>query len=292
MRGTTEVVKQILLEPTLYSIMQHEVERGLVNAPISLFVAFEDGQRFFDSQQQSTGEITPMDELAGVIRGSGKGLAVIVQTMQGLSRRLAPNLATKIMGRLGSHDDYARLGADLAMNPKQVEWARRRLKPGAFVVQVAEGDWREPFVVSVPLMRTRAVVSDEDAARSVRSLENLPTVPAHEYTNWQPDHLTWVESPARTEADDPAVASRADVSDAERRYMRAVVDNPGKPSSSLPKLAHISPKRAQKIRRRLVETGYLREHSVSTGKRGRAAIVLEPLEPALHAVRDMTGEDK
>ena len=60
-----------------------------------------------------------MDELGGVIRGSAKGLGVIVQTREGFSKRLLPNLATKIIGRLGSANDYASLGADLAMNPAQ-----------------------------------------------------------------------------------------------------------------------------------------------------------------------------
>ena len=147
MRGTSEIVKQVLLEPILYSLLQHEIEKGLVNAPMSLFVGFEDSQRFFDAQGVS-GDITPIDELAGIVRGTGKGLAVIVQTMNGLSRKLVPNLATKIMGRMGSQEDYARLGADLAMSREQLDWARRRLKPGQFIVQVSEGEHREPEPVN------------------------------------------------------------------------------------------------------------------------------------------------
>ena len=140
-------MKQVLLEPILYSLLQHEIEKGLVNAPMSLFVGFEDSQRFFDAQGVS-GDITPIDELAGIVRGTGKGLAVIVQTMNGLSRKLVPNLATKIMGRMGSQEDYARLGADLAMSREQLDWARRRLKPGQFIVQVSEGEHREPEPVN------------------------------------------------------------------------------------------------------------------------------------------------
>jgi hypothetical protein len=293
MRDTTEVTKQILLESTLYSVMQHEVERGLVNAPISLFVAFEDGQRFFDSQQKSSGEITPMDELAGVIRGSGIGLGVIVQTMHGLSRRLVPNLTTKIMGRLGSHDDYARLCADLAMDPKQVEWARRRLKPGMFVVQAAEGDWREPFVISAPLMRARAVACDEDAARSVRPLESLPAVPAREYADWQPHHLTSVASPASAVSheghstedlgeqdtiepgEDNGVARGQEITKELLDYLAAVAADPLRPCTERDHILGIGASKGHRIRASIVERGLVRVVAINPGGRGKRFQLLE-----------------
>jgi hypothetical protein len=303
MRGTTEIVKQVLLESTLHSIMQHEVERGPVNAPMNLFVAFEDGQRFFDSQQQSTGEITPMDELAGVIRGSGKGLGVIVQTMQGLSRRLAPNLATKIMGRMGSHEDYARLGADLAMDPKQLEWGRRKLRPGMFVVQVAEGDWRDPFVISAPLIRTRVVVSDEDAARSIRSLENLTTVPATEFARWEPDHIAQVSSPGRGagEEGDPATglamrpkeesspkkatACTHEVSKELLDYLTAVAVEPLQNCSERDRELGISASKGHRIRGALVERGLVRLVPISPGGRGKRFQLLDLTEAGRELLR-------
>ena len=293
MRGTTEVVKQIFLEPTLYSIMQHEVERGLVNAPISLFVAFEDGQRFFDSQQRSSGEITPMDELAGVIRGSGTGLGVIVQTMQSLSRRLAPNLATKIMGRLGSHEDYVRLGADLAMDPKQLEWARRKLNPGLFVVQVAEGNWREPFVISVPLLRTRTRVSDEDAGRSVVPLECLRTVPAREYADWQPGHLTWVVSQDTGAKDgsesgidlhaksnqeplgEECIDRNRNVSKEQLDYLHSIARSPFLNATQRDKTLGASPWKGNRIRTELCRRGFVRTVAINPGGRGRRFQLLE-----------------
>jgi hypothetical protein len=281
MRGAPEFVKQIMLQTTLFSVLQREVEHGVVNGPIDLFVAFEDSQRFFDaSHQASRGEIAPMDELAGVVRGSAKGLGVIVQTMQGLSRRLVPNLATKILGRLGSHEDYQSLGADLAMNLPQLEWARRNLKPGTFVAQVADGNWREPFVMRVPLIRIPPTVDDQDAANSVKALESLPTVPALEFAHWEPDHLKIV---SKTKAQTQSPESR--LSEAELRFLKAVVDQPGKPSSFYSKFSGMSGKRAVEIRRRLTESGYLREHRVATGRRGRMSIILEPLEPAVEALR-------
>jgi hypothetical protein len=269
MRGASELVKQILIEPMLYSLFLNEVERGVVNHPMDLFVAFEDGQRFFDTAQHMiSGEITPMDELAGVIRGSAKGLGVVVQTIQGLSRRLIPNLATKIIGRLGSHEDFNSLGADLALNPKQLEWVRLHLKPGMFVGQASEGDWREPFPFNVPLLNIPTVVDDREAAVSVAELDALQTVPADEFAKWEP-HPTIDVSPSTTQ-----------LSEVEIRFLKVVIENPGSPSKFYCRLASLSGRRAVEIRKRLIAAGYLREHKVVTGARGRAAIILEPLEPA------------
>ncbi len=127
-----------------------------------------------------------------------------------------------------------------------------------------------------------AMTSDE-AGDGLQELMALETVAADEYSDWYPGRPTATDRP-------PAAGVKRDVSEAELRYIRAVSRNPGTPSGALAKLARMSPKRAQGIRRRLVKRGYLREHSVSTGKRGRAAIVLEPLEPALQLVREGRGE--
>ena len=125
---------------------------------------------------------------------------------------------------------------------------------------------------------------DEEAGTDgLEDLMALETVAADEFIDWTPT------KPA-TKYRSPAPESGKDCSDAELRYIQAVINNPGTPSRALPKLARMSPKRAQGIRRRLVELGYVREHSVATGKRGRAAIVLEPLEPALQLVREARGE--
>lgn len=280
MRGTSESVKQLLLEPALFSVMHHEIERGLFNRPLDLFVAFEDSQRFFNSGQESTGgEIAPMDELAGIIRGSGKGLGVIVQTMQGVSLRLTPNLATKVMGRMGTHLDYTRLGADLSMNRDQIEWAKRNLRPGVFVAQVSESDWREPFVFRVKNVKLPNWVSDADAARSVQALNALPTTPASEYARWEPQHITNLS--------ETSPAGR--LSDPTLRFLEAVIAEPGKPSSAYAKIAGISGSRAAEIRKELTKSGYLREHKVATGRRGRNSIVLEPLQSAYEATEQGGG---
>ena len=127
-------------------------------------------------------------------------------------------------------------------------------------------------------------MTPDEAGDGLEELMALETVAADEFIDWYPGKPTVTDRPPADGLDE------RDVSEAELRYIQAVINNPGTPSNELAKLARMSSKRAQRVRRRLVELGYLREHSISTGKRGRAAIVLEPLEPALELVREERGD--
>lgn len=199
MGGAAETVKQLLLGSCLLTIFQQEVDRGVVNGALKLCIAFDDSQRSFQATNQSAGgEISPLEELAGVVRATGISLWVIAQTMHGLSPRLIPNLAVKFAGRLGSHEDYARLGADLAMTAEQIQWARLHLRPGCFIGQSAESSWREPFVFSVPLIEFPERVDDAEAADSIKALASLRTVFAEEFARWQPHHVVEVSVPAES----------------------------------------------------------------------------------------------
>ena len=292
LRGTSEIVKQALLEPVLFSVFQHEVNQAIPNAPLRLFVAHDDSQRLFDSGRTSNGELATLEELVSLTRGSGVAGLVSVQTTIGLSRKLTANLATRFVGRLGGHEDYTRAGSDLGLSRAQIEWAKANLRPGLFLVQRADGDWREPCVAQVPHVPINELVSDDEVAASVQALDRLRTVPATEFADWKPYHSIDVKTPsvdresASTSPFSGPEPIESQPSDVELRYIRAVIENPGTPSSVVAKLARMGPQRAQNIRRRLVDLGYLREHRVSTGKRGRAAIVLEPLEPALQLARE------
>ncbi len=288
MLGTTEAAKELFLAPMLYSFMRHRIDAGEVNARLSLMTFWEDGQRFFSSRQAASGNMTGMDEMAGICRGEGLALAPIFQSTIGISRNLIPNLGTRFVGVVQSGEDFARLGSEMGWTSAQLTWARWRQSRGDFIGQ--SPDHPEPFTFHVPRFDVPTSVTDEEAAQSVQALDHLPTVPATEYANWTPHYGVRVASCTEPAADDLAGAAEMKLSDAELRYIQAVIHNPGVPSSMLPKLARISPKRAQKTRSRLVELGYFREHKVSTGKRGRTAIVLEPLEPALQAVQDATSE--
>lgn len=121
----------------------------------------------------------------------------------------------------------------------------------------------------------------------LEELKVLKTVKATEFANW-PSMGAKVVNDAK---DSSPVGSMQDgeLDEAEIRYVLAVCDHPESPSSALPRFAKISPRRAQKIRTRLLERGYLRQHKVSTGKRGREAIVLEALGPALELEKKLRG---
>jgi len=74
MRGAPEMVKTLLSSWCLESVFQDAVQTSHFNGPLRLSLWFEDGQRFF-GQASASGELSPMDESAGVIRGAGLGLS-------------------------------------------------------------------------------------------------------------------------------------------------------------------------------------------------------------------------
>ena len=271
-----EQVKSVILNYYLFSVLRNRVAKGGVNSPFRFWAIFEDGQRFFSSRAEQGREITPAEEIAGLIRGTGTGICITAQTTAGLPHGLLPNLASKIMCRLGSHGDYQALGADLGMNSQQIQWAKLNLRPGTAIVQLSEGPHRLPFVSYTPKLDIPAVVEDQEADASVAGLDDLPTVPAKEFNNWT---LFPVNSISTRESEPEEMLSEIDL-----RFLQAVIDHVGKPSSFYSRVVGVSGKRAAQIRKRLVKEGYLREHKVATSQRGRNAIVLEPLEPAFVAV--------
>ena len=288
MRGASEQIRTLTVSHLLFSVLYHRLEQGASNRRLDTVIAFEDAQRFFSDRSSTSQDITPVEEIAGLIRGTGISLWGACQSMAGLARGLIPNLTTKIMGRLGSHEDYRRLGADMGMNPQQIEWAKLHLGPGQFVAQVAEGQWRRPFVLKVPRLDVPSVVDDSQAAESVNVLSSLSVVPATEFVNWKPTHIIQIDS-QRTDSRSPTALAKAEL-----RLLQAVIDHPGRPSTQYCQLVGLSPKRAKEIRLRLVSLGYLIEHQVATGRRGRKAIVLEPTESGKATIQDIDtfGEGK
>jgi len=276
MRGTTEHAARMVIEPFLYAVFQDAYNRGAVNAPLSLVIVVEDGLRLFADSNSSATKLTPLDEALAATRGSGKTVWPIVQGVNSVSRPLISNLNTKIMGLMGSHDDYQLLGADMRLSPEQLLWAKRNLQPGIFVAQINQGDWREPFVLRVPELKLSTRVDDDEAARSATALDSLPTVPAKEYEHWKPHHL--IEVTTATPSTMPPLT------EVELRYLRLVVAEPAKPSSYYAKKGSLNGAAAAAVRVKLVTLGFLREHSVATGRRGRTSIVLEPLDKAREVI--------
>src|SRR5690606_5167501 len=151
-----------------------------------------------------------------------------------------------------THRDLQSLGADMGMNAEAIAWARVNLGAGRFIVTLADGPWRHPFVIQVPHLRIPSIVDDAEAARSMQALAHLPHVRASEYDRWTPFPPVEVR-PTPSGADESVTdAPAAELDPAELRFLKAIVDNPGCPSSSLPRLARLSPKRAIELREDLI----------------------------------------
>lgn len=302
MRGASEQVKRIFLESHLFAVLQHEMEKGNFNSPLDLFMVVDDAQRFVDSAQPNyrsddfqygIGEMNPMEELASVIRGGGKGMCVVTQSMVGLSRRLTPNLATKIMGRSSSFSDALRLGQDMGMNREKIEDCQKILKPGRFVVQVSEGDWREPCLISVPLLNMPNVVSDEEAAESVKALDYIPTVAASEYENWQPQHIRSAIIPKKkkkkdSQGEDGSTPSNPDAPLAMEllEYLKSIARKPFLNATERDENIGVTASKGNTIRKKFIQQGLVNPISINPGSgRGRSFQLLELTDEGLDLLR-------
>jgi hypothetical protein len=159
------------------------VARGLSNPGMDLWISFDEGQRLF-SQRKETASYggNALIDLTGLVRGTGIGLAISVLTTSDLSMNL-PNLtSTKIIGRCGSLTEYTVAGRFVGMTGEQVEWCLHHMVPGMFIGQVGEGQWRYPFLFTVPLLSRVNIenlgVSDEDADASTEGIDTSKLLPA------------------------------------------------------------------------------------------------------------------
>lgn len=103
------------------------------------------------------------------------------------------------------------------------------------------------------------------------SLMALPTLRADEFANWgEESPQDVIKCAPRTEE-----PSEAPLSDAEYRFLQAIIAEPLKASSEYAKPARVSSKTIGPMRRRLVTVGFLRERALNTGTRGRPPTLLE-----------------
>ena len=63
------------------------------------------------------------------------------------------NTANKFVGRVTNATDLNAIGAAMALSPEQRQWMSLNLRPGMFVGQLGEGEWRRPFVFTIPLLQ-------------------------------------------------------------------------------------------------------------------------------------------
>ena len=269
--GLSDVDKNVILNSLILSEFTSRIARGISNPGMSLCIFIDEAQRICSSSSRTSaiaGQI-------GLVRGTGIGLDLSVQSMDGVLPQIVSNTATKVMGRCGSMADYVAAGHSMGLNAEQIQWAQMNLEPGLFIGQLGEGQWRSPFIFRIPPMnfpkRTGNDISDTDP------LAELPTVYASEFDKWGREYEA-TSSQAFVQKESVFASSQ------EYQFCKAVADHPMQQSSTYPKLARISPKSAKQVRTQLVLKNYIREHTLDPGGRGRSSLLLEALPAGIEAI--------
>lgn len=294
--GVSEADKDLLLNSLVLPEFTSRVAQGVSNQRMSLFICCDEAARLVSASAGSAG----MVDLLGLVRGTGIGVDLSVQSAAAIAPGVLSNTANKFIGVCGSANDYEIVGSAMGLTGEQRRFLALHLRPGLFAGQLGDGDWRHPFLFRVPqldLSRDSVTstgprgalleLEDSSDSRGLDDLLALPVEPASEFAAWSADkHADIFENPLESAR---AGAAGPILSDAEIRFLQAVVAHPGQPSSAYPKQAGIGAQQAQKARKRLVELGFLREHRVNTGGRGRASLILEPIEAATEALKAAGG---
>jgi hypothetical protein len=173
--GLPETCKDLILTYLLTAEFSSRVARGISNPKMDLWITFDEGQRLFSQRKESASYGgNPLIDLLGLVRGTGIGLEISVLTTNDLSVSI-PNLtSTKIIGRCGSLSEYTTAGHFVGLNEEQIQFCLHHLIPGLFVAQLGEGDWRFPFLFTIPLVDRvvpQAPVTDEQADDSIRNFD-------------------------------------------------------------------------------------------------------------------------
>ena len=127
-------------------------------------------------------------------------------------------------------------------------------------------------------MKQLKVITDHQADESLKSLDSLDVEPV-EFSNWSAVERINVEDTNK---------NTSQLTDSEFRLLKAIVDNPMLSSSSYVKLARISPNTLKKLRPILIGKGFVVEHIMDSGNRGRSKRVWEPLDAGKQAIANST----
>lgn len=268
--GVAEADKDLVLNSVLLPEFMSRVARGISNPRMNLFICCDEALRMVAASSTRSS----MADLLGLIRGTGIGLDLSVQTAEVLPSILS-NTATKFIGRCGSAADYDRISAAMGLNADQRRWLNLHLQPGLFVGQLGEGGWRHPFVVRVPPMQLSSHHNGGTGdSQGLGELLALPTIVAPEFQGWSPGRKPAGVCASSTNAS--SAPSKAMLSEDALRFLATIINQPGQPSGAYAKLARVSKRGAVTLRQQLVAMGLVREHAVLTNRRGRPSIVLEP----------------
>ena len=270
--GQPEAGKDLVLNYLVVAELISRISRGISNQKMDLWMSIDEGQRLFSQRRESAGYGgNSITDLAGLVRGTGTGLFISVLTPDDLSNKIPAITSTKIMGRCGSISEYQAAGQFMGLSKEQVFWCAHHMVPGMFVGQVGEGTWRYPFLFRVPKMKKLKIITDYQADESLKSLDDLDVEPV-EFSSWP--------AVAHINVEDANKNTSPQLTDSEFRLLKAIVDNPMLPSSHYVKLARISPNTLTKLRPIIIAKGFIREHVMDSGNRGRSKRVWEPLDSA------------
>lgn len=271
--GISETDKNLILNCSILSVFTSRIARNISNPKMNLWICVDEAQRICASSNNTSA----IGNQIGLVRGTGIGLGLSLQSMDRVLPQIVSNTASKILGRCGSMADYASAGHSMGLNAEQIQWAQMNLEPGLFICQLGEGLWRYPFVFRVPPMNLKRTAGGQE--HDIGTLANIPTVYAPEFNSW--GHVPEVSSATAK----PSLFG----GEQEFQLCKAVADHPMQASSTYPKLAGISSKTAKKIRQQLISKGLIKEHTLDTGGRGRSSILLEVLPAGIEAINEYQG---
>lgn len=268
--GLSETDKNLILNTLILSEFTSRIARGISNPKMDLWINLDEAQRISSASNHTSAIASQI----GLVRGTGIGLDLSVQSMDKILPQIVSNTATKVMGRCGSMADYAAAGHSMGLNAEQIQWAQMNLEPGLFICQLGEGQWRYPFVFRVPPTNHKRTAVDQEL--DIGTLANIPTVSASEFETWGSVPVT------------SATVVIQSIFGSEQEFLlcKAIADHPMQASSTYPKLAGISLKTAANVRQQLVSKGLTREHKLDSGGRGRSSILLEVLPEGIKAITE------
>jgi len=171
--GVSEVDKDLILNSLVLSEFTSRIAQGISNPDMDLWICCDEAARLVSTSSQTIG----LSDLIGLVRGTGVGLDLSVQSAD-VAPAILSNTANKYIGRCGSATDYELLGSAIGLTAKQRRWMNLNLKPGLFVGQLGEGDWRYPFVFRVPQLNLGAPPDPEAGTGGMGNLNLLPVWPA------------------------------------------------------------------------------------------------------------------
>lgn len=270
--GYSEIDKNLLLNSLILSEFNSRIARGISNSKMNLWICLDEAQRLCSSKSHTSA----IGDFIGLVRGTGIGLDLGLQNGGDVLSQIISNTATKILGRCGSMTDYVTIGHSMGLNAEQIHWAQMNLKPGLFIGQLGEGSWRYPFVFRVSLINLPRTI--KNGKITDETLSDLSYVYASEFDQWGTP--CEINTPSSS-----VLKSSLFASEQEYYFCKAVVDHPMQSSSAYPKLAKISSKSAKQIREQLVSKGFIKEHKLDTGGRGRSSILLEASPEGNEAIK-------